>query len=173
MTYPFTLSDLLHAQNTWGCNCGPAALAFALQRRLDVARRAIPDFETRRYTSPTMMKKALAAIGVTHESLDRHHPAILRDMFDAAPALVRIQWTGPWTEPGANPWWAYRKTHWIATWLAGDQLHVFDCNSGIVDFARWKREVVPHLTALYPKADGGFFPTHVWRITHVPQEVVA
>lgn len=169
MNYSFTASDLAKAAAEWGCNCGPSALAFALQRRLDVARCAIPDFESKRYTSPTMMKKALETLRIVYEARDCKSAGVLRDMFYMFPALVRIQWTGPWTEPGANPRWAYRQTHWIVTWRDTLPL-VFDCNGGIMRFDRWKREVVPQLTALYKNSDGGFYPTHVWRLLNKPQE---
>lgn len=56
--YPFTEEELEAAADEWGCNCGPSALAFALQKPLEEVRYAIPDFEQKGYTSPTMIRIA-------------------------------------------------------------------------------------------------------------------
>lgn len=177
--YPFTEQEANDAYKEWGCNCGPTSLAFALQIGLDQVRGKIPGFEEKRYTSPTMMKAGLANLGRAFKNAGADPAA----MWDEKPALVRIQWTGPWTLPGANPKWAYRQTHWIVTWVEivtnprvmsaaalemgareEAKLRVFDCNGGIRSFDSWKQEIVPLLTALYPRADGGWNPTHVWRV---------
>lgn len=165
-TYTFTAEEAQAAYDEWGCNCGPAALAFALQVPLDAVRTLIPDFEQKRYTSPTMMRAALNAAGC---SFDDVKPATNDAMFHEREALVRIQWTGPWTQPGVNPKWAYRQTHWIATVLEsieapGDLDVVFDINGGMVSFAEWESRIVPHILGSYPRADGGWFPTHIWRM---------
>ena len=171
--YPFTEEEMLRAAEEWNCNCGPSALAFALQVPLDKVRGKIPGFEAKRYTSPTMMKAALLALSVRWREI---HPDKMRDVCHPQIALTRIQWTGPWTDAGANPKWAYRQTHWVATWRVGmfpkpgeltphpDSLLVFDCNGGIRPLASWESEIVPLLTAQYPRAYGGWFPTHVWRL---------
>lgn len=178
--YPFTEEESQAAYDCWGANCGPNSLAFALQVKLEAVRHAIPGFEEKLYTSPTMMKAALANLKTPFVPiLSPNKDGILEPaaMFHETISLVRIQWTGPWTKPGANAKWAYRQTHWIATWAtreAGDFLElkrttiglfVFDCNGGICSFKSWQEEIVPALTAAYPRADGGWFPTHVWRIT--------
>jgi hypothetical protein len=180
--YPFTEDDLAVAYNKWHCNCGPSALAFALQISLDKVRGAIPGFEERRYTSPTMMKGGLRNLGASFEEF----PADLANMFRVDHTerinLVRVQWCGPWTKRGANPKWAYRQTHWIATWSTHETmppflgkykktrvgLFVFDCNGGIRSFDSWKKEIVPTLVAMYPRADGAWFPTHVWSVSRPP-----
>lgn len=64
MKYPFTEAEFKAASDAWGCNCGPSALAFATQKSLEAARHAIPGFEAKRYTSPTMMRDALAFLGL-------------------------------------------------------------------------------------------------------------
>lgn len=154
--YPFTEKQAEDAFNEWGCNCGPTALAFALQIGLDEVRHAIPEFDEKRYTSPTMMKAALANLGKTF----RQGAKTINGMFATDIAIVRIQWTGPWTAPGANPKWAYHQTHWIAAWETD---LVFDCNGGIRRLPSWEKEVVPALLAQNKRADGGWLPTHVWR----------
>lgn len=166
-TYPFTEDEFWAAVEEWGCNCGPSALAFALQIPLDEIRGLIPDFETKGYTSPTMMKAALKTRGVAFDDVPAPSRLVYgpRSMFHDRIALVRIQWTGPWTAPGSNPRWAYGRTHWICAWLGPNAAGlVFDCNGGAMPFDRWKREIVPALTASYKRADGGWYLTHVWRL---------
>jgi hypothetical protein len=161
MNYPFTEEDAQRAYDEWGCNCGPTALAFALQIPLDAVRSLIPDFEERRYTSPTMMRMALENAGVlfTKCRIDRS------SMFQWEPCLVRIQWAGPWTDKGANPKWAYRQTHWIATYMVQRQAAmVFDVNGGVRGFQSWEKEIVPVLTDSVPRANGEWWPTDVWKL---------
>lgn len=158
--YPFTEAESRQAAQEWGCNCGPNALAFALQVKLDVVRPAIPGFESKRYTSPSMMKQALAGLGSPYVDI----PASRQEMFSVITALVRVQWTGPWTEPGMNPRWAYMHTHWITTFKGrSDEALLFDCNGGVRSFESWETEIVPILTN-YPRAYGGWEPTHIWRL---------
>ena len=175
LVYPFTAEDAQRAYDEWGCNCGPTSLAFILQKPLDYVRDAIPGFKEKRYTSPTMMKSALASLCRTFTAGRPTKDA----MFTTKPALVRVQWCGPWTKPGANPKWAYRQTHWIVAWHqdeitpgpepwpfrrgVGDW--VFDCNGGIRAYQSWLTEIVPVIVADYPRADGEWFPTHVWRLS--------
>lgn len=168
LKYPFTEQEMQTAAMDWGCNCGPSALAFVLQKPLDSARYAIRDFDKKRYTSPTMMKQALEELAVqftpvVRSKVDRDH------MFSQWPALVRLQWTGPWTQPGVNPKAAYWHTHWIATWLDGSALEpgaplVFDCNGGVRHVEDWEENIVPLL--LPKRGDKKWHPTHIWRIAH-------
>lgn len=158
--YPFTEEEARAAYDEWNCNCGPTALAFALQCPLENVRHAIPGFAEKHYTSPTMMRQALQNLSVPFESMPAGQGLVFWDDF----SLVRIQWTGPWTAPGANPKWAYRQTHWICTWRDANGPGLFDVNGGIMGLERWKTEIVPLLTATYLRADGGWFPTHIWRL---------
>jgi hypothetical protein len=178
--YPFTAAEMSAAAEEWGANCGPAALAFALQTSLARVRGHIPGFEEKRYTSPTMMAAALDSLGAEWKPYS--FPRMVAGMFAPTPSLVRVQFTGPWTAEGANPRWAYRHTHWIAAWrqaglaVVADHDYgeaclanvgrcmVFDCNGGIQTFESWKETTVPVLTAEIPRADGGWHPTHVWRV---------
>ena len=174
--YPFTQEECQSAYDDWGCNCGPTSLAFALQLKLGAVRHAIPDFDAKRYTSPSMMRQALLKLRASWSVCRTHLDGKRIDsaMFGDKIALVRIQWTGPWTKPGASPKWAYRQTHWICAWQVMQERGidgamqifnlVFDCNSGITTFDDWRQNTVPLLTAPNPRADGGWYPTDVWRI---------
>lgn len=170
MSYPFTEAEFRKANKDWGANCGPAALAFALNVGINAVRNSIPLFDDRRYTNPNMMHAALE----THRQNWRQLRPEESSLFDAAnPALVRVQWGGPWMAKDAPPKWRYRQTHWICTWLRvpsrlhaiPDPIpHVFDCNCGIVPFERWKTDVVPLITRGVDRADGTWSYTHVWRL---------
>lgn len=164
LRYPFTQEQANAAADSWGCNCGPAALAFACQKPLDAARYAIVDFDRKRYTSPSMMRAALAEL--RREIVTVRRPT--RDeMFSHLPSLVRIQWTGPWSKPGVPAVAAYRHTHWVCCWLEGPEIEggpplVFDVNGGVLHVSDWENEIVP---LLLPKdGDGKWHPTHVWRL---------
>lgn len=174
--YTYTEQDFDKAYSEWGANCGPGALAFALQVGIDQVRGMIPDFEDKRFTSPTMMKKALSGREVEFINL-LGNGAARSEVFGDLVALTRIQWTGPWTKEGSNPRWAYRYTHWIATWKLADDADlagigelkagtdmVFDVNGGIRTFESWKVEIATILSAMHARAGGGFFPTHCYRL---------
>lgn len=155
------------ASDNWGCNCGPSALAAALGVTLDRSRELITRFDERRYTSPTMMKDALRNAGVSMKEKTRSR-RVEPDAFpEALPlrGLVRIQWTGPWTDPGANPRWAYRQTHWVASKLWDQRWWIFDCNGGIRTYENWQEEIAPILAESVPRGYGGWFATHLWEVS--------
>lgn len=152
-----SIQSICAARNEWGCNCGPAALAFAAQRSLDDVRGKIPGFETKGFTTPTMMRAGLAALGVAADEV----PARREEMFADQPALVFIQFTGPWTEPGANPRWAYTHTHWIGTLGPAAASWTFDVNCGVTSFGRWERELLPMLLT---NRRTGWFPKLILRV---------
>ncbi len=166
-TYTFNEKEARAAYDEWGCNCGPAALAFALQVGLDAVRHAIPHFAERRYTSPAMMAAALDFLGhkVGRLACSSRTPrdSWVRLMFAGPMSLVRIQFTGPWIVNGRCERWAARKTHWIAAWSERGVALVFDINCGIDGFPRWEDETLPRLIAACSGADGGWYPTNIWR----------
>jgi hypothetical protein len=159
ITYPFTEEDSRAAYEAHGFNCGPNALAFALQFPLLEVLGRIPGFEEKRFTSPTMMKAGLANLG--RNWTEHPFPRMVAGMFADKPSLVRIQLDGPWCAEGANPRWAYRETHWIVAWKPRQ---IFDVNGGIMTFESWCDEIVPALLANNKRANGKWFPTHIWRV---------
>lgn len=148
-------ADIAYAQ--WGCNCGPAAIAAIMNMRLDQVRPLLGDFEAKRYTNPTLMWAILDRVGRPWRKIGREWPTF---------GLARIQWEGPWSEPGANPRWGYRQTHWVASWKHSERGHgIFDVNmtgngSGWGSFADWEREIVPAIVAATPRANGKWHVTH-------------
>lgn len=159
--YTFTQDEAQTAYDEWGCNCGPTALAFALQTTLEKVHPLLPGFDSKRYTNPSMMKRALEMANRRFRSVQL---PVSTQMFDEL-ALVRIQWTGPWTAQGARPRWAYRQTHWITTWSDCGSPWLFDCNGGVQSFPLWEKTIVPLLTGAIERADGGWYPTHIWRLS--------
>jgi uncharacterized protein (DUF433 family) len=108
----FTLADLERAAAEWSCSCGPTALAAICNLTLDEVRPHFPGF--RGWCNPTMMFEALASLRrATGRRWSKKIVAVGWPEPWPRYGLVRIQWEGPWTEPGANPRWAYRHTHWV------------------------------------------------------------
>jgi hypothetical protein len=157
----FTLADAIRANEEWGCNCGPGALAAIMGMTLDEVRPHIPGFDTRRYTNPSMMNGALANIGRPWRKAGAVWPAY---------GLVRLQWEGPWTEPGVPMAARYRYTHWVGSWISPERGHgIFDINcmnngTGWALRADWEREIVPAITAQYKSASGAWHVTHALSI---------
>jgi hypothetical protein len=138
-TSPFTDAELATAREQWGCNCGPAALAFALGVKLEAARYALPTFADKRHTTPTMMMEALRFLNRGYRVIkppprppNERTPPDIESLFLHDIALVHLQFTGPWTAPGANARWAYTHTHWVACWRERQVSisMVYDVNAG-------------------------------------------
>lgn len=151
----FTSEDLARANSEWGCSCGPASFAFAGGLTLDEARKYFPDF--RGWCNTKMMKAALRAQRLPwaqHEfgCIDTNN------MFNACPAIVRIEFTGPWT----GTQWAAHHSHWLATFRRKDYdgRMVYDVNSGVIDMTTWEQEWLPQLLARHKRATG-------WRPTNI------
>lgn len=153
----FTHADADRAYEEWGANCGPGAIAAIMNMTLDEVRPHMGDFEAKKYTNPTLMQDVLRSIGRRFSNIGRNWPNY---------GLVRIQWEGPWTEPGVPMRARYRYTHWIGTKLASQNNRgVFDINcinngTGWVSVADWSSEIVPWLLEQYPRATGSWHVTH-------------
>jgi hypothetical protein len=115
---PFTFDEAQRAADNWGFNCGPAAVAVITGLGIADLRPQLGEFELKGYTNPSMMWQILRNLGIEH-----------RIRWDGAKApkgisegglrfprhgLARVQWEGPWTEPGVPVSVRYRHTHWVA-----------------------------------------------------------
>ena len=152
----FTVDDAQAAYDAWGCNCGPGALAAIMGMSLDEARSHLIGFDAKRYTNPSMMNAALRSIGRPWRKIGAVWPSY---------GLVRIQWEGPWTQPGVPMAARYRHTHWIGAEIGKNGVGIFDINcinngSGWVSFEDWSGTVVPWLLGENPKASGKWHVTH-------------
>lgn len=160
----FDDADIATANATWGCNCGPAAIAASLGKTLDDVRPVVEaeGFSSKRYMNPTMVGNAIRRLGAKIGS------SVGNAKFPRL-GIARIQWTGPWTAPGANPKWGYHYTHWIATWLMEAGVNpnwfcIFDVNGGLTNQDDWERRIVPDLTRQISRADGRYIVTHRWEV---------
>lgn len=181
MTQPlrFSLEDVQRASDDWGCNCGPSALAAVVGRSLDEIRPLMGDFERKRYTNPTLMFDCLKRTGADWwkiEGIPTH-------------GLLRIQWEGPWTEPGVPIRARYRHTHWVAVQQPDSMAiqfpgkispsaGIFDINAmssgGWIAFRDWSCTLVPWIIEeCVPRANGKWHITHriqVDRASSVPSQ---
>lgn len=167
----FTQEDAERAWREWGMNCGPAALAAIMSFRLNDARRIVETvgFAQKKYMNPTMMMQAVQLSGSVVVNQRRRYtkPLLLEEQVEKEfpeHGLARIQWSGPWTEPGANERWAYSYTHWVASWRMGGWTLIYDINGGMMNFRDWRANIVPHIISTIKRADGNFFVTHSWEI---------
>ena len=161
---PFTFEDAEKAYREWGANCGPGALAAIMGMTLEQVRPHIPDFDAKRYTSPTMMYAALKNIGRPWEKIVAGWPIY---------GLVRVQWEGPWTKLGVPIAARYRYTHWVGAQTPygnSKNIGIFDINcmnngTGWVSLNDWSSQIAPYLIAQYPKADGKWHLTHAVEVS--------
>ena len=173
----FSQSESEDAFKEWGANCGPNALASVMGMHIQDIEGIIPEFGEKRYTSPAMMTAALVRLRAKvdkwriRDVLDKN--LNIDAMFSPVPALVRIQWCGPWTRNMHHYKWAARQTHWIATqkdetknpFVHDDsRFMVFDVNGGLRTFSSWKHEVLPPLVSSIPDATGDWYPLQIWRV---------
>lgn len=164
-TARFTLEDCERASDAWNLSCGPAALAAALDLTLDEVRPHLGDFEKRGYMNPSDMRAAFRSLGAEYRLIENEGDTGEANDFPSH-GIVRIQWEGPWTAPGANARWAYTRTHWVASRRNEGSMWVYDINAGRWEWhGTWELEIVPAITREIPRATGGWFATHRWELS--------
>ena len=87
-----------------GAMCGHGALAAALGIPVLEAMKLLPKPG---WINVPMMKAAISNAGRTFFRIAKPDPG--------ETAVIMVQFTGPWTEPGAHPMGACRHRHWVAT----------------------------------------------------------
>lgn len=102
----FTSADSITANNEWGASCGPHSIAAMLGLSLDQVREHLVDF--RGWMSPMMVGDTLRRLGAAY-TLRKGMKT--RGM---CVGLNRVQWEGPWLNPGKPAAAAYAHTHWVA-----------------------------------------------------------
>lgn len=129
----------IEAAESWGANCGPAALAAILELSMSQVRPMLGDFESRQFMNLTDVKAVLTRAGRGFSS-QSHAPRH---------GLIFIQWGGHDHKPARAQ---YRFTHWIA--IHDD--NVFDINlPEIVSWAHWQG-IIPALFKDEGHGDGTF-----------------
>lgn len=129
-----------------------------LGKTLEEVRPHIPLFGQRRYTNPSMLFEALRCLGARWEMCwDKNWPVF---------GLARIQWEGPWMEPGAPVVSRSRWSHWVGA-CARDRrnIGIFDINAidigGWMSLDDWKADIVPEIIKRHvPRGNGGWHLTH-------------
>jgi hypothetical protein len=153
----FTADDMERAADTWRCSCGPAALAAIVGLTLDDVRPHMGEGFPG-YTNPTMMRSALRSIGRPWREIDP--PAWPRY------GLCRIQWEGPWLQPGVPVRAAYRFTHWVGAARSEERgVGIWDVNAlgngtGWCALGDWETKLVPWLLEGVKRASGKWHVTH-------------
>jgi hypothetical protein len=146
-------------------NCGPAAICAVLNLTPDELRPLMGDFFTKGYTNPTLMFETLHRCGVGYRRTYRCD--VPGDLPPIHRGLIRVQFAGPWTEPGVPMKARYRQTHWVAARHGSTE--IFDVNAmcvgGWMPFSEWANQLIPWLIReCYPKANGLWWPTHAMEI---------
>ncbi len=146
-------------------NCRPAALCVVADLLPEEAVARLPGFADKHYTNPSMMQAALAALGIPFQRVyECLGLGVARNPVYPDFGLVRIQWGGPWMNPGVPVAARYWHTHWIAAhgeWR-------FDLNAmsdpranGWIPRELWEQSLVPWLLReSKTKANGEWWPTH-------------
>ena len=152
----FNLIDAEKAAREWKSNCGPGAIAAALDTTLETIRPYLGDFEKKYYTNPKLMIQILENLGVSWKNCELNWPNH---------GLVRVQWVGPWTEEGTPLRKRYRHTHWVASIRDDLEVYIFDinciCVGGWVSMREWEDQVIPWLLKkVEPMGYGTWYPTH-------------
>lgn len=171
----FTTEEANAAGDEWNFNCGPGALCGLLGKRPEEIRPFMGEFESKGYTNPTLMIETLCRLGVKFQQTYRADvPAGNGDLIPTLRfGLMRVQWGGPWTNPGVPMRARYRQTHWVAGALVpcdpGEVLRIFDvnatCSGGWLDWGEWAFQLVPWLIGeCVPKGDGKWWATHVLEV---------
>lgn len=127
MTTLRSIGDIDREAEAWGANCGPAALAAALELQLAEARNAVsPGGKFPGYMGANAMKSAVSRAGARIVSTWSRPPLAPERVFEVAGPgrfVVLLQWRGPWD---SVPRAAATHRHWIAFVHASDAFPGWD-----------------------------------------------
>lgn len=169
----FVPPDVIAANDAWGANCGPTALAAVLGCPVMALRDAFSWFPRIAHTNPAHVEQALRLLtlqgrtggwsrvgGTTWpvEANAQHGQDWPRSPFRG---LGMVQWTGPWTDD-AEAGWAKRvapmHTHVIGLAEGGLGPMIYDCNQSIEDIPgawlsreTWVTRTAPELLRWHQK----------------------
>lgn len=148
----FDAADAQRAAETWGANCGPGALAAICGLTFDELRPRLGEFEQKGYTTEHLVRRVLGDLGATFRI---HFGRQRWPRF----GLARIQWHGPWMNPGVPYKARYWHTHWVGSSGVTPAWRIFDINGmaagGWLNYNEWSEQVVPWLlNETQPRATG-------------------
>ncbi len=103
----YMAEDSEAASRAWKATCGPHAIAAACGLTLERVRTAIPQ-PYKGWMSPTMVEGTLQNL---RRVVDLRKGLKTPDLCNG---INRIQWEGPWLNPGVPANVAYHHTHWVA-----------------------------------------------------------
>lgn len=157
MTKPIlrSIGDIDREADAWGANCGPAAIAAALEVQLADVRDAVsPGGAFKGFMGANDLKAAIPRAGGRIVRTWSKPPQAPEAVFESAGDgryVVLVRWLGPWD---AVPRAAATKRHCVAFVYAprSSPGWVFDINSGWLCFDEWHAEIVP---LLIPKRGSG------------------
>lgn len=176
LKYSLTEEAAIEAYNSWRFNCGPASLCALIGMTPEQIRPHLGNFEKKGYTDPDLMVKIIGNLGLSLEKLHESYDTPDKIMFHSFSAvkwpnfgLVRVQWSGRWTEPKSAAWARHRHTHWIGTMCQHGVRLVFDHNAlstgGWMPPRIWASKLVPWLLkSCEPESTGMWWPTHSFEI---------
>jgi hypothetical protein len=145
------------AHRLWKASCGHHSIAAACGVTLDLIRQHVPHHKG--WMNPTNVSATLDSLGVAVELTKGH---VLRGRQGFCQGINRIQFEGPWLDPGKPAAAAYRYTHYVA--VARDRvLDTVINNWQWLDLHRWLNAIDQ-----YSKEDGttGYHVTHHWKIEY-------
>lgn len=172
-TLPFTYEDALKANAEWGFNCGPAALCSVLGMTPEEIRPHLGSFTG--WTNPTMMSMWLTQLHPMHRLVDKTADRKKNFQWPIF-GLVRIQFDGPWCDPGRPIAARYPHTHWIAIQPLPPTYLIFDVNNfealpgGWATKWDWEASILPDVIERHPRANQCWWPTHGYEIISHPPD---
>lgn len=129
----YTPPDVIAANDAWGANCGPTALAAVLGCPVMDLREAFAWFPQPAHTTPTRIEQALRHLTLVGRTGGWSRVADTDWPRSPFRGLAMMQWTGPWTDEPEAPW-ARRvapiHTHLIGLAEGAITPMVYDVNQG-------------------------------------------
>lgn len=148
----FTAADSEAANKAWKATCGPHSIAAACALTLDQVRAALDGYKG--WMSPTQ-------ITATLRKLDRPFSLVANlKTKELCEGISRIQWEGPWLNPGVPARVAYFHTHYVAH-FHGMVLCTACLSAQWIPVDEWRRH---HLTV---EPVSPFHVTHHWSLVNV------
>lgn len=154
---PYTQAESLAAYRDWKATCGHHSIAAACGVSLDQVKAVCPKLCG--WMSPTMISQTLFNLGFN----SRKYPVPKR--MNTPPGhmvcIMRIQWDGPWCNPGVPAKAAYLHTHYVAVLAGGWVVCTATDGNTPTPWARWVDAVTSEALESV-RGCTGWYSTHIW-----------